>query len=122
IGWWGMLITMLADVTAYISLVFGYFFYFTVHEGYPPANQPDPAPGWTWVALGLLVGAGAFTEWSRRLNRGNRAVAFYAALGLGCVCALLGSVALVQALRIAGMDPTSHVYPAIVWVLVLWTV
>jgi cytochrome c oxidase subunit I+III len=27
VGWWAMLITMLGDSTAFMSLVFGYFFY-----------------------------------------------------------------------------------------------
>src|SRR5690606_18080969 len=36
VGWWAMFITMLGDMTAFISLVFGYFFYWTIHEDFPP--------------------------------------------------------------------------------------
>jgi hypothetical protein len=31
-----MFITMLADMTAFVCLVFGYFFFWTVHEDFPP--------------------------------------------------------------------------------------
>src|SRR5690606_21329519 len=37
VGWWAMLITMLSDMAAFFSLVFGYFFFWTVHENFPPA-------------------------------------------------------------------------------------
>src|SRR5690606_33051153 len=53
VSWWGMLIMMLGDMTAFISLVFGYSFYWTVHEVFPPASEPNP------VALPLLVGSGS---------------------------------------------------------------
>ena len=43
ISWWAMCITMLADLTAFISLVFGCFFYWTIHEDFPP--KPCPGPG-----------------------------------------------------------------------------
>src|SRR5690606_9864478 len=31
VGWWAMFITMVGDGTAFASLIFGYFFYWTVH-------------------------------------------------------------------------------------------
>src|SRR5690606_37752555 len=46
VGWWGMFVTMLADFTAYVCIVFGYFFFWTVHEDFPP--RPTPGPGWLW--------------------------------------------------------------------------
>src|SRR5690606_7680879 len=35
VGWWAMFITMIGDMTAFASLVFGYFFFWTVHEDFP---------------------------------------------------------------------------------------
>ena len=32
VGWWAMFITMVGDGTAFASLVFGYFFYWTIHR------------------------------------------------------------------------------------------
>ena len=45
-GWWAMFITMTGDLTAYLSLVFGYFFFWTVHEDFPPPGVDGP--GWVW--------------------------------------------------------------------------
>src|SRR5690606_28042827 len=35
-GWWAMFITMTGDLTAYLALVFGYFFFWTIHTDFPP--------------------------------------------------------------------------------------
>ena len=43
VGWWAMFITMLGDVTAFVCLVFGYFFYWTIHDDFPP--EPVAGPG-----------------------------------------------------------------------------
>jgi cytochrome c oxidase subunit I+III len=122
VGWWAMFITMLADMTAFVSLVFGYFFFWTVHEDFPPS--PSPGPGVLWPVLGaaLLLGAWALTLLARRCNRQDRAGAFHAALGSGAMLTVAGAAALVAGPLLSGLEPSSHVYPAIVWVLVLWTV
>src|SRR5690606_39851888 len=97
IGWWGLLVTLLADATAFISLVFGYFFYFTVHDDFPPAG-PHPDTPWALAGLALLVVAGACTEVSRRWNRRGRVVPFYVTLTTGLLAAISGSAALLLAL------------------------
>src|SRR5690606_40757521 len=58
---------------------------------------------------------------ARRGNRLDRPVAFYAGLGGAVLLALAGAAALVAGPVTTGLDPTSHVYPATVWVLVGWT-
>ncbi len=122
VGWWGMLITMLGDLTAYVSLLFGYFFYWTVHEDFPPRDMPGP--GVTWPAIGgaLLVGAWVCTLLARWCNRADRAALFYGTALAGAAMAVLGAAALALGPWRAGMDPQQHVYPAIVWVLILWTI
>ena len=122
IGWWAMLITMLADLTAFMSLVFGYFFFWTIHDDFPP--EPSPGPGVFWPTLGggLLLGAWILTVLARRWNRGDRTKAFYAALCLAIALAVAGGGALVAGPWITGLKPESDVYPATVWLLVLWTV
>lgn len=121
VGWWAMFITMLGDLTAYAGLVFGYFFYWTVHRDFPPVSSEGP--GWVWpvVAAGLLLGAWVLTLLARRWNRADRAALFYgSALGAAGL-ALAGGAALLAGPWSTGMDPATHVYPAIVWVLVSWT-
>ena len=68
IGWWGMLITLLADLTAFICLVFGYFFFWTVHDDFPPRNAPEPAVFWFLVGAVLTFGAWALTLLGRHWN------------------------------------------------------
>ncbi len=119
VGWWAMLITMLGDMTAFVSLVFGYFFYWTIHEDFPPEGTHGPGLFWPVVALGLLLGSWGLTVAARWLNANERSGAFFAALGGAVVMALAGTVAILMGPW--DMDPTEHVYPAIVWVLAGWT-
>lgn len=122
VGWWAMFITMLGDMTAFAALVFGYFFYWTSHADFPP--DPSPGPGVFWPGLSgvLLLGAWGLTRLARGWNQRNHAVVFYVGLLSAVVLAVGGSGALLTGPWISGLDPASHVYPATVWVLVLWTV
>tara|TARA_E500000305_G_scaffold49841_1_gene38972 strand:- start:30827 stop:33382 length:2556 start_codon:yes stop_codon:yes gene_type:complete len=122
VGWWAMFITMTADITAFVSLVFGYFFYWTIHEDFPP--QPLQGPGVFWPVTGmvLLLIAYGLTLLSRYWNRSGQVSAFYLSLTLAAVVSLAGACALLSGPWLTGLDPTTHVYPAIVWVLTGWTV
>lgn len=122
VGWWAMFITMLGDLTAFLSLVFGYFFYWTVREDFPPKPSPGPGILWPTVGAALLLGAWALTIAARQCNRHDRVAAFYAAMVTSVWLAAAGGAALLAGPWLSELDPKSHVYPAIVWVLVLWTV
>jgi cytochrome c oxidase subunit I+III len=116
-----MFITMLAVLTAFISLVFGYFFYWTIHEDFPPDHSPGPGVFWPVVAAVLLLSAWGLTLLARRWNRRDWAVGFYVGLLLAAALALAGGAALLAGPWFTGLDPTSHVYPATVWLLAIWT-
>ncbi len=122
IGWMGMFIAMLADLTAYVSLVFAYFFFWTVHDDFLPPSAPGAGVAWSWCAAGLLLGAWLLVVLARSANARDRAGLFYLALFAGLLLSGAGSVALVLGPLHSGLQPTEHVYPAIVWLLVLWTV
>lgn len=109
-------------MTAFVALVFGYFFYWTIHTDFPP--EPLPGPGVFWPGLSgvLLLGAWWLTLLARRWNQRDQAVGFYGGLLSAVALAVAGSGALLAGPWITGLDPASHVYPATVWVLVLWTV
>ena len=52
---------MTGDLTAYLSLLFGYFFFWTIHADFPPpaaAGLDGPGLLWPMIALGLIVLAG----------------------------------------------------------------
>ena len=120
-GWWAVFITMLADFTAFVCLVFGYFFFWTNRDDFPPEPSPGPGVLWPSRAAVLLVSAWALTVLARRWNKGDKPGGFYAAMLLALGCAATGGAALVAGPWLTGLDPVTHVYPATVWVLVLWT-
>ncbi|MBI3298221.1 MAG: cytochrome c oxidase subunit I [Elusimicrobia bacterium] len=120
VGWWAMLITMLADATAFLSLVFGYFFYWTVRDDFPPRGAAGPGALWPCLAASLLAGAWGLTMLARRFNRLGRATGFHAAIGGAGALALGGAAALLAGPWSTGLEPTSHVYPATVWMLAAW--
>jgi cytochrome c oxidase subunit I+III len=121
IGWWGMFIMLLADLTAFVCLVFGYFFFWTIHDDFPPKGS-GPGVFWPAVATLMLLGAWALVLLARRWNERNWSVGFYAALLSAAGLAAAGGAALVNGPHSTGLDPTAHAYPAIVWLLVIWTV
>ncbi|MES2695008.1 MAG: cbb3-type cytochrome c oxidase subunit I, partial [Verrucomicrobiota bacterium] len=122
-GWWAMFITMLADMTAFASLIFGYFFYWTNHPDFPPKSATEqPGLFWPMLGAGLLLSAWVLTLLARQWNSRDRAVPFYAGVAMAGLLALGGGAALVAGPLKTGLDPSAGVYGAIVWVLVAWTV
>jgi cytochrome c oxidase subunit I len=120
-GWWAMLITMLADMSAFFSLIFGYFFFWTVHADFPPAGVDGPGLLWPGIAALGVLAAWMFMLSARRLNARGATDGFRAVLALAVVLAGAGAASLIYAPYVTGLDPAAHSYPAIVWVLVLWT-
>jgi cytochrome c oxidase subunit I+III len=112
---------MLAVLTAYICLVFGYFFFWTVRPDFIPRPAPGPGVFWPVLAAVLLLGAWVLTLLARRWNKNDWWLGFYPALLAALVLAASGGAALLAGPWITGLQPTQHVYPAIVWLLVIWT-
>ncbi|MGZ8444207.1 MAG: cytochrome c oxidase subunit I [Candidatus Binatia bacterium] len=121
VGWWAMFITMLALFTAFICLVFGYFFYWTARNDFPPDPTPGPGTFWPVVAAAALLGSWALTLFSVRWNRLDNVPAFYLGLAFAMLCSAAGAAALLAGPWRTGLDPVSHVYGATVWILVIWT-
>jgi cytochrome c oxidase subunit I+III len=121
VGWWAMFITMLAVLTAFVCLVFGYFFFWTVRPDFLPRPATGPGIFWPVMAAVLLLGAWGLTLLARRWNRRDWTVGFYGGVSLASLLALAGGAALLAGPWVTGLDPTSHVYPATVWLLVIWT-
>jgi cytochrome c oxidase subunit I+III len=120
VGWWAMFITMLGDLTAFVCLVFGYFFFWTIHDDFPPRPSPGPGVFWPVLATGMLLGAWTLTSLSKRWNQRAIGSGYYAGLSLASVLTIAGGVALLAGPWQSEMNPTSNIYPAIVWVLVIW--
>jgi hypothetical protein len=73
-----MCITMLAVLTAFVCLVFGYFFFWTVRPDFIPKPTPGLGVFWPVLAAVLLLGAWALTLLARRWNRRDWATGFTA--------------------------------------------
>jgi len=121
-GWWAMFITMMADATAFSGLVFGYFFFWTRHEAFPPPEMAS-APGMVWPLSALALGlAGWLTTIAAREVHARGGVGMARALLLfGLATSIVGVPAGLAGPWFSGMDPTAHSYPAIVWTLTIWT-
>ena len=122
VGWWAMLITMIGDMTAFLSLIFGYFFYWTARTDFAAPAMAGPGVFWPLIAAALVGAAWLLTVLARRWNRANSAAAFHGGLALATVLAAAGGAALAAGPWTNGLDPESHVYPAMVWILVIWNV
>ncbi len=120
VGWWAMLITMLALFTAFVSLVFGYVFYWTLDARFLAASAGGPGVAASLGAVALVGASWALTLLARRWNAGNRVPAFYAALVAATALAVVGVAALVGTVTASSLDPTTTAYAATVWLLVVW--
>ncbi|MDP2086773.1 MAG: cbb3-type cytochrome c oxidase subunit I, partial [Gemmobacter sp.] len=121
-GWWAMFITMTGDLTAFLGVLFGYFFFWTIHPQFPPADMQGP--GWVWPMIGggLAGAAWAATLLARILHRREVVGLARGLLGVGALAALGSGLALATGPWTTGLDPQQHAYPAIVWTLVVWCV
>jgi cytochrome c oxidase subunit I+III len=122
IGWWAMFITMLADSTAFASLVFAYFFYWTIHSDFPPtAPSVEALVAFAIAAVSILCAWG-FTLTARRWNSKRTAHFFRAALVAAILFGVAAIVALIQVPLADSLNPRLNAYAAIIWALVLWLV
>jgi cytochrome c oxidase subunit I+III len=120
VSWWAMFITMLADLTAFVCLVFGYFFFWTRHSDFPP--DPSPGPGLLWPVLAavFVIASWALTLLARGANRRRSGALFHVALAGAAVLALAGAAALIAGPWLTDLNPAENVYPATVWLLAIW--
>jgi cytochrome c oxidase subunit I+III len=119
VGWWAMFITMTGDGTAFASLTFGYFFFWTVHEDFT-GGIAGPGMFWPMVALALFALSWAAALGAREVNRRRKLAMARILLGCGALTSIAGCAAALAGPFTTGMNPTAHVYPAIVWTLVIW--
>lgn len=121
VGWWAVFITMIADLTAFLSLVFGYFFYWTVHPQFPGPGQEGPGMVWPLAGGAAICVSWLLTVAAGRRNGRDGAASFYLSLALAAAAAAAGIALLIAGPVEHAMEPTEHVYPAMVWLLVGWT-
>ena len=121
-GWWAMFITMTGDLTAFLALIFGYFFFWTIHPDFPPPGTDGPGWRWPLVAAGLTLVTWGLTLGARLVNARGHVRWAQVCLGLAMAGGVAAALAQMAGPWLAGLDPTAHSYQAIVWALVLWVV
>ena len=121
VGWWAMFITMIGDMAAFASLVFGYLYFWTIHDDFAVAAAAGPGTTWPLLALATGLAAWMATLAARSYNRRDNAIGFHAASAAAVLLALASLAALQFGPWSHGMDPAAHVYPATVWLLSGWT-
>jgi cytochrome c oxidase subunit I+III len=121
-GWWAMFITMTGDLTGFLSVLFGYFFFWTIHSDFPPPGIEGP--GWQWPLLaGLLtIATWGTTLGARLFNARGQITMARVMLGTSILLAVLTAGAFFLGPWTTGLDPTAHAYPAIVWALATWII
>ncbi|WP_282025258.1 cytochrome c oxidase subunit I [Limimaricola cinnabarinus] len=120
VGWWAVWITMLGDATAFASLVFGVFFYWTSNTAFPPPGAEHASGLFVALATAAFAASWALTRGARSLNRAGRVGLARAALAAAPLLTLSGMGGFI--LSVLDLDPTSHVYPAMMWALMVWVV
>ena len=119
-GWWAVFITMTGDMTAFMGLVFSYFYYWTAVPAFLPEAARLPVFGWLVAGLaGVLAGWGLTLLSRQVLRQGRRGLAMVTLAG-SVVPSALGLGGFVWAAQAAGLDPTRTSFDAMVWMLVLW--
>lgn len=121
VGWWAMFITMAGDGTAYASLMFGYFFYWTIHQDFT-GGHAGPGLFWPFVTVVLFTFSWAAMLLARHVNKKDRHRLTRLLLAVSCLLTLAACGSGLAGPYFSAMDPMAHVYPATVWVVALWAV
>lgn len=119
-GWWGMFITMLADATAFASLVFCFFYYWTAKPDFPPLGSAYPDAVWLAAGTSLLIASWSLVLAVRKMNRSAKTNLVQSTLAIAILAAIAGTTMIAWSVRVAELDPTAHVYPAMIWAMVIW--
>ncbi|RLQ88426.1 cytochrome c oxidase subunit I [Notoacmeibacter ruber] len=120
-GWWGVWITMLGDMTAFASLVFGMVFFWTASETFITDDTRTVLLPWLSLAT-LAVGCSwALTVAARETNRrGRGGIAKFCLTG-AFVLTIVGAGALAISFWASDLEPTTHSFPAICGAITIWT-
>ncbi len=117
-AWWGGVVAMLIDLSAYAALAGSYVYLWVVSAAWPPpalaGALPHGAIAGGAVLLAAVAAAGIIAPVA--LRRGGSAAA---ALALGVAVALATAVGAGGALTLlnSALAPTAHAYAAVVWAL-----
>jgi cytochrome c oxidase subunit I+III len=114
-GWWGTLITLLADATLFFSLVFAYFYLWTVSPAWPPYDYRAIGTGLPSLGMAALLVSSAAIWWAESGNRSGRTGRLQLGLAVAIMLALAFLVIQAWALQGSGITATGHAYGALMY-------
>jgi cytochrome c oxidase subunit I+III len=116
-SWWAMVVLLLVDGTVCASLLFSYFYLWTVTPGaWPPAGHALPALSSAAAAASLWLASSAALSWANHLlGRQASKGALALAVCVGLACAVAALCVQWQGHAQTGLDPTVHAYGAAVY-------
>ncbi|MBF0676879.1 cytochrome c oxidase subunit I [Pseudomonas sp.] len=120
-GLWGMGVTLLANAALYLSLLFGWFYLWTVAPAWLVPERAGQGGGWL-LGSALLLSVG--TLWLRRvlkrLRRGDDR-RLQGQLAVLCGLAVVQSALVLGALLSADLQPRTTAHDALVLVILLYS-
>jgi cytochrome c oxidase subunit I+III len=122
VGWWGMVVLLIADASLTLCIGFSYLFLWTARPAvWPPDGSEVPGLLGALLVLALVAGAHALFEAAERVNRRDRRPAAAACLAGAAALAALAVRAGWGWLDGLGIDPTEHGYGAAVHATLGWS-
>jgi cytochrome c oxidase subunit I+III len=120
-SWWAMVVLMLVDGSVYASLVFAFYYLWTVaSEGWPPENLDYPAVVSSLLSAGAWV-LSAATLWLADRSLANASKSRFIGLSVLAGIAMLAGFAFsLHALLSTNIRPTDHGYGATMYTMVAW--
>ncbi|MDX1655596.1 MAG: cytochrome ubiquinol oxidase subunit I, partial [Candidatus Competibacteraceae bacterium] len=115
-GWWGTLITVLADASLFFSLVFAYFYLWLASPQWPPGGHGHGLL-WPTVAGALLAVSWPVMELTRSANRRGSLWGLRLGLILAWLLGLGFLIIQVWVLWDYGIAPWEHAYASLVHTL-----
>jgi cytochrome c oxidase subunit I+III len=117
-GWWGTLLGLTANAALYASLLFGYYFLWTVRPDWPPAGVALEGLIAPALGLGLLLASSVAVHAGVRALAQARPAGLQTALVLAVLLALGFLVAQWASMAGYAVPATEHAYSALVHVIV----
>ena len=118
-GWWGTLIALLADGTLFISLLFAYYFLWTVSAEWPPPGYREISLALPLLAFAALLIAGFAASWAdacnSRADGKKHAGAIPIAYGATMFFGLAFIVLQIAALHTSEVPAREHAYGALIY-------
>jgi cytochrome c oxidase subunit I+III len=122
-SWWAMIVLMLVDATVFASLVFTYFYLWTVTPPpWPSSGVSLPPVGWPLVAALLWLATSALFAWARRaLDAGKRGPNGFRAALMAATALMVAAFGVdLQGIWNTGLRPDAHAYGASVYAILAW--